>query len=152
MSAEIILRQVTMDDVALLLAWRNDPLTRNQSLSSEEIPQNMHRNWLQRSLDNENQQLYMAVKQTLPVGTVRAEYKNSSYQLSWTIAPAARGQGFGKIMVAVLVEQLSGEINAVIKQDNLASIRIAQYCNLALQRQENDILFFTRSAFENNEH
>ena len=37
----------------------------------------------------------------VPVGTVRADHSKGVYELSWTVAPAARGQGVAKEMVAM---------------------------------------------------
>ncbi|MDB5888528.1 MAG: GCN5-like N-acetyltransferase, partial [Rhodocyclales bacterium] len=60
MSADIVLRPATLQDAALLLDWRNDPLTRLSSHSADEIPLDEHLAWLNRILGDPLRQLLIA--------------------------------------------------------------------------------------------
>jgi predicted GNAT family acetyltransferase len=67
----------------------------------ELVEEDNHKKWLNSILNNENRQLYIALENEIPVGTVRADFdkQNIEYELSWTISPDFRGKGIGKIMV-----------------------------------------------------
>ena len=128
------LRPATMDDAKILFDWRNDPLTRQHSHNSGEVPWKSHLAWLQTSLANPARTLYIAESDGTAVGTVRADLlEGGEYELSWTVAPEARGKGFGKQMVLQFArEMLSGKrLLAEVKRGNIASEKIAQALGLS---------------------
>lgn len=126
MNENIKLRPVTIQDAELLLDWRNDPQTRQASHNTGEIQIEEHISWLESTLNNVNRSLFIAEEKDVPVGTVRSDYSDGVYELSWTVTPFARGRGVGKRMVSILANQISGPIRAEVKSENEASIRIAE--------------------------
>jgi len=129
----VSLRLATIKDAKLLLAWRNDPLTREASRNSGEVPWENHVAWLEKSLLMSERKLYIAEEAGVPVGTVRADrLANGVQELSWTIAPEARGRGLAKEMVFLFVRKiLPGEsLLAVVKAGNTASEKIAEALGL----------------------
>ena len=142
---DISLRLATMKDAQLLLDWRNDPATRGASKNSSVIPLQVHSSWLAEVILDPNRQLYVAETCSAPFGTVRADLLDGRWQLSWTVASGFRKQGFAKIMVALLADNLNGEISAEIKTENMASIRVAEHANMYLDHQANEILYFLRT-------
>lgn len=130
---DVRLRPATIADAELLFAWRNDPLTRAQSIHTEPVVWERHLAWLQASLQNPDRQLFIA-EQVLPaeqatvvLGTVRADKVAKAYELSWTVAPEQRGEGWGKKMVAALIDCLpaGAAYRAVVLNTNSASEQIA---------------------------
>ena len=130
---EVRLRPATIADAQLLFAWRNDPLTRTQSIRTQPVEWESHLAWLAASLQNPDRQLFIA-EQALPVeqatdvlGTVRADKMDEEYELSWTVAPEQRGYGWGRKMVAALIDQLPAGVayQAVVLNTNPVSQRIA---------------------------
>ncbi|MEO9461247.1 MAG: GNAT family N-acetyltransferase [Marinomonas sp.] len=115
-------RPITLDDAAMLLLWRNDPTTRKASVGSEPVEWEDHIEWLRSSLTNSNRELLLALLDEEPIGTVRID-RNDKIEMSWTIAPSARGKGLGKQMVRAALPD--GEVTARIKRYNIASQRIA---------------------------
>jgi RimJ/RimL family protein N-acetyltransferase len=79
----------------------------------------------------------------VPVGVVRADFRMDHCELSWTVAPEARGKGFGKAMVAKVARSLGGNVRAEVKQTNVASQSIAQAAGLRLERSNNGVLYFS---------
>ncbi|MEK9725449.1 MAG: hypothetical protein VW405_18495, partial [Rhodospirillaceae bacterium] len=65
-----------------------------------------------------------------PVVLVRAERDGDRWLFSWMVAPEARGQGHGRLIVAAMVGGLGGEVRAELKAGNPASARIAAACGL----------------------
>jgi RimJ/RimL family protein N-acetyltransferase len=142
---EVRLRPATMNDAELLFDWRNDPLTRAQSLQRQPVEWREHLVWLANSLQNPGRRLYIgeavteAEQAAALLGTVRFDRGEWSYELSWTVAPDQRGKGWGKKLVAALIACLPAGAcyRAVVLTDNPASQRIA--AGLAMQPE-------TRSA------
>lgn len=135
-----------MDDCDLLLAWRNDPVTRQASRREDAVGREDHVRWLRAVLADPQRQLYIAEEEGRPVGTVRADLSDGVYEISWTVAPSARGAGVGKRMVALLVEQFTGPLRAEVKVGNPASVRIAEATGFRLQSKAEGILHYFRPA------
>jgi|GEM_PF-1474209 len=144
--SKLTLRPTTLRDADLLLAWRNDPETQKASLHQTEIQADEHLRWLNKNLNNPNLRLLIAEQDGSAVGTVRAEFSDGVWELSWTIAPEHRGSGIGKQMVALLACELSGPIQAKVKSDNPASARIAAHVGMTLDREADGILYYSNRA------
>lgn len=127
----MILRPATMDDAAILFAWRNDPETRANSLNTDPVPWESHCDWLSASLENHNRDLLVAEIEGVPVGTVRID-RGEETEISWTVAPDRRGKGIGKQMVSLACSP--GEVVAHIKATNPASQAIAAHCGFQMER------------------
>jgi pseudaminic acid synthase len=96
-------RPATLDEAALLLAWRNDPETRRQSVSPHVVSGAEHRAWLENALSPGTQrQLFIASAGQKDVGVVRLDQSASgAHEISITVAPEARGLGLASaILVA----------------------------------------------------
>ncbi len=140
------LRPARAADSALLLAWRNDPLTRAASVDTAEVALADHERWLAASLANEGRRLLVAEEHAQAVGSLRADrLPGGAWELSWTVAPHARGRGLGQRMVALLAQELEGPLVARVRAENIASRRIAEACGLVLFSSEGGLLEF-RSA------
>lgn len=132
------LRPATFDDAALLLVWRNDPVTRQNFRSTAIVPLADHIAWLKKSLAMPTRKIYIAEEDGTPVGVVRADLHDGVQELDYTIAPEARGRGIGKMMVLQFVaEVLPGStLLAGIKRGNTASEKIAQALGLSRTEPE----------------
>ena len=137
------LRRATMQDAEMLLEWRNDELTRANSLNSDVVALKSHLKWLERSLSNLSVAIFIAEVDSVPVGTCRFNTVGDIYELSWTIAPQERGKGYGKQMVAMAIGLVKCDIIAQIKPDNAASIAVAKANGFELEAHC-DSAFITR--------
>jgi len=145
-SNDITLRPVKISDADLLLAWRNDPGTRSASHNTDEVSRENHIAWLTKTLENPNRRLLIAEKSGVPVGTVRADFDDGVWELSWTTAPNARGQGVAKGMVALLAQQIPEPIRAEIKPENTPSIRVAEDAGMIFNREVDGVMHYSRAA------
>ena len=134
-----ILRPATMADVDLLLLWRNDQETRRQSKTTAAVERADHVSWLNDVLANPNCDIRVAEVNGRPVGSVRADRSGDAWVLSWMVAPEARGKGFGQRIVASIVEDLHGEIQAQVRAENPASARIASAIGMRPQGKANGL-------------
>jgi UDP-2,4-diacetamido-2,4,6-trideoxy-beta-L-altropyranose hydrolase len=138
------LRPATAADAALLLAWRNDEATRLASHNTEPVHPEDHARWIDALLRNPARRLFIAEASGEPVGSVRADRDEdgSCHELSWTVAPAARGRGIGACMVRLLLAEVSGPVRAEVKPGNPASVRIAEAAGLCFEAERDGLMHF----------
>lgn len=140
------LRPATIDDADLLFAWRNDALTREASHGTAPVARDEHFAWLTRTLGDPRRKLFVAEVNGVPVGTVRSDFADGVCELSWTVAPSARGRGVGQRMVAQLAAGIAEPIRAEVKAGNAASVRIAVHAGMTFQKEVDGVLHFGRGA------
>jgi RimJ/RimL family protein N-acetyltransferase len=137
-------RPVTVDDYQLLLSWRNDPLTRQQSFQDHVISEAEHLQWLSMMLGRPDRHLWLVQRDGENVGVLRQDKLDGYCELSWTVSPQARGKGFGKQMVKQFADSLAGELRASIKPSNASSVKIALYAGFKLFQEEPEKLVYRR--------
>lgn len=129
MKEKLYLRLATVDDAKLIFDWANDPDVRQNSFSTDDIPWEVHKAWMNRVLADDSTLLYILMEDVAPVGQVRLA-NNGKWQISYSIGSAYRGQGYGKIILQLAENELlvaghGGEgLYAEVKKDNIASQRI----------------------------
>lgn len=128
-------RDATINDADLLLSWRNDPATVSASLVQGAVDPDDHIAWLTASLASEARELRIALADQMPIGTVRLDLTDDPdvWELSWTIAPEARGRGLGKEMVTAAAGLAQRPLIAHIRLDNAGSEKIAQAAGFRLE-------------------
>jgi len=109
-----------MDDAQRLFDWRNDPLTRAMSKTTDPVEWAGHVGWLERRLSRTAPMLFIAEIDGEPVGTFRVD----ADEISYTVAPEHRGKGVAKAMLQVAFARF-GKLRAEIKPENVASIKAA---------------------------
>tara|TARA_R110000824_G_scaffold36287_2_gene112963 strand:+ start:20786 stop:21205 length:420 start_codon:yes stop_codon:yes gene_type:complete len=121
------LRKTTFDDWELLLNWRNDPSTRNNSFTEDKVTIETHKLWFNDSLMNPRRKIYILEENKIPVGTIRADILiKDKYLLSWSISPTQRGKGYGTKILEMYLKNKKGEFIAKIKPENIPSIKMAK--------------------------
>jgi RimJ/RimL family protein N-acetyltransferase len=142
----IELRPATIQDAEMLFEWRNDTKTRSWSRNSAEVVREEHASWLTKTLNDACRNLFVAEENGVPVGTVRADLAGGVYELSWTVAPNARGRGVAKRMVALLASEIPEPIRAEVRTGNAASICVAEYAGMTYHGKSNGVLHYRRAA------
>jgi UDP-2,4-diacetamido-2,4,6-trideoxy-beta-L-altropyranose hydrolase len=140
-AAPLRLRPVQARDSALLLAWTNDPATRQQSFDPTPVPLARHEAWLAGQLAQPERYLLLlaeAADTGEPAGLIRfalatanepGTEPETAATLSYSLAPECRGRGWAAPLLlagtrAVLaafphVARVLGEVKAT----NVASVR-----------------------------
>lgn len=117
------------EDCDLLWQWANDPETRRNSFHTEQITLEEHKAWLSQVLADENTKLYILFENDVPVGQIRLLFLDR-WQISYSIAPEFRGQGYGKVLLQMAEKELiqNGYVGDVlfaeVKIHNIASQKI----------------------------
>ena len=121
------LRKAIFDDWKILLDWRNDPTTRENSFKTEEVSEQTHKLWFNDSLLNPYREIYILEDNLISVGSIRIDtLLINEYLLSWSIAPTQRGKGYGTKILEMLLQDRKGKFIAEIKPENIASIKMVQ--------------------------
>lgn len=130
MEGNVYLRQADRDDVELFFKWVNDSDVRANSFNTEPILWESHQKWFEKVLADNRVRIYVLMQDNLPVGQVRLAFKDSKWQINYSIVSAYRGQGYGKIILQLAENELIKEghagdnLFAEVKADNIASQRI----------------------------
>jgi len=144
------IRRAYKDDWKILLEWRNDKQTRKNSINSNLVSEEEHKRWFYDSLKSKDRGIYLVVEGTELVGTLRVDYVKNKKIISWTVAPRQRGKGFAKKMVKMLADSLGGKLEAIVKEENHPSIKVAEYAGFALIEKKEGLFVFNRINNENS--
>jgi RimJ/RimL family protein N-acetyltransferase len=142
----IRLRRATLRDSYQLLDWRNDPETREASVDTAPVTLAMHLAWLARTLERPDRQLFIAESEGAAIGTIRADCVAQGIELSWTVAPEHRRQGFGTRMVSEFAAQFESVLIARIKPANAASRKVAETAGFVRIGDADGLMVFRRGA------
>ncbi len=135
MNRKITLRNATFDDAERLLEWRNDAVTRQNSLQEGQVERDQHLLWLAARLRDSESNLLIAEDAGIPVGTIRQDWqaKRSVCELSFTVAPEKRRQGYGSALVRQALGNLHHvTVTAVVKSVNFGSRKILENLGFTL--------------------
>lgn len=124
----ILLRKVEEGDCRLLWEWANDPVVRQNSLSTDPIPWDDHVRWFRAKKGDPQVLMYVAeLKPGLPIGQVRFDVQGAEAVVSVSIDGRYRGQGLGGRVIAEAAEDMLQKgvetLLAYIKPGNKASVQ-----------------------------
>jgi len=120
------LREATMDDMALVYHWRNDPITRRDSHQQEPIPWEGHEAWYTERLSESPDTMWVAYYNKQPIGYGRCDDRvNYRSLISVALDVAWRRRGYGVSLIQLTTKKITkrGRIPvAHIFPANVASI------------------------------
>ena len=137
------LRKVTKSDWKVLLEWRNDKITRQNSFNSELISINTHKEIIKNTLINTDRTLFILEYNETPVGTIREDrLDKDEFELSYTISPMYRGKKIGQIMISLYLIERKGSFLCEVKEENVASIKMIEKLGFKLFNTEKRVNFY----------
>jgi RimJ/RimL family protein N-acetyltransferase len=141
----VTVRKAIADDAADLLVWRNDPLTRAMSRTTEPVAATDHARWFQGALQDPTCTLLIGEDDGRKIGMVRLA-RGGETEVSINLNPAVRGQGLARKLLALALAEERGAILAVIKPENLASIRLFEGAGFVRQETREGLTRYVRPA------
>lgn len=132
--------------VDILLRWRNDPDTQRASRRSRLFGREEYREEFANALSLGSEiSLFYENGSDLPVGFVKLDPDHVDCcrkQLSWTVAPEARGRGVGTRMLVSAIRVFgcdrSQKLRAEIKASNTSSLKLAERAGFLKERESED--------------
>ncbi|MFB4352925.1 bifunctional UDP-2,4-diacetamido-2,4,6-trideoxy-beta-L-altropyranose hydrolase/GNAT family N-acetyltransferase [Microbacterium sp. LS_15] len=140
------------DDAELLLAWRNDEVTRRNSRDGSVVDEQGHLAWLTRSLAAADRRLLVIEEGGVPVATCRWDRRSTTdWEVSITVAPDARGRGVaGRALAAAqraLIAPDPVRMIAVVHEQNAASRRVFERAGYLPQNPADEAGFLALSQW-----
>ncbi len=146
----LALRKATKADAETLFRWRNNPDTRANSFQTDPISYEEHVEWLESTLRNPAQEIFILCEGDTLIGQVRLSMENDMATISYSIDTAYRAQGYGKAILQ-LVENLCVKrgtlrsLRGYVKKKNIASQVIFEALGYECERDaELDCLKYTK--------
>lgn len=102
------LRKATLSDAKIIYEWANDPVTRKNSFSHEEIKWDDHIAWYTKKLSDSNCLFFILEDGQIPAGSIRLDCVPGPNEaiISYNISPAFRGRGLGKTILMLIEEKV----------------------------------------------
>ena len=138
------LREVKKSDWKVLLEWKNDKITRQNSFNSELISINKHEEYIANTITNSNRTQFILEYNEIPVGTIREDKleRGGEFELSYTISPMYRGKKIGQIMISLYLIERKGTFLCEVKEENIPSIKMIEKLGFKLFKTENRVNFY----------
>ena len=143
--SNLALRPAIQLDAKSLFNLRNHPEVRRRSNNPDEIDFKTHCQWFDKVMLDQNKKILIAEQDAQFVGMVRFEKTDEAYLMSWAVSPEVHGQGIGKSMLKNAIESMGNHrLVAEIKEDNLASISIAESAGMTQVGKTKDTLLYQK--------
>ena len=137
------LREVTKSDWKVLLEWRNDKITRQNSFNSDLVSVSEHKEYIKNTITNPNRTIFILEYNEIRVGTIREDrLEKDELELSYTISPMYRGKKIGQIMMSLYLIERKGVFLCEVKEENILSIKMIEKLGFKLFNVEKRVNFY----------
>jgi UDP-2,4-diacetamido-2,4,6-trideoxy-beta-L-altropyranose hydrolase len=144
----LVARTVRSSDEHLLLAWANDPVTRQNAFTTETISAEAHHRWFQARLSTPDQCRFFIIETEdgTPIGQVRFECADeNSWVISYSLAAALRGRGYGRVLLQTALIALSSDrpgasVVGLVKAGNVQSSRIFESLGFSSRVRDEQVI------------
>jgi UDP-2,4-diacetamido-2,4,6-trideoxy-beta-L-altropyranose hydrolase len=127
--------------------WVNEKSVRLNSVNSEPVPWTTHEAWFKRKLENIDTKLYIFHVQGIPAGQVRVEFSDAAWTINYSVDENFRGYGVGSFICNMAIEEIrkvsNSRINALVKRENIASIRVFERLNFKIDKERDGYVYFS---------
>lgn len=126
----LVLRVAGLQDSGFVWYWRNDPVTRRNSINTESVPWSSHRDWYSEQLSDPDTRIFI-LEHPIDGPLAQARYQKQEAEVAEvhvTVAPASRGRGLGTRLLRESAPEAFKSLavqalRAIVKQDNASSAR-----------------------------
>ena len=137
------LRAVVKSDWKVLLEWRNDKITRQNSFNSDLVSVSEHKEYIKNTITNPNRTLFILEYNEIPVGTIREDrLEKDEFELSYTISPMYRGKKISQIMMSLYLIERIGTFFCQVNEENIPSIKMIEKLGFKLFNTEKKLNFY----------
>jgi RimJ/RimL family protein N-acetyltransferase len=138
MTAELILRPATMQDVRKIFEWRNAPEIVMRSTTGRPVSWDEHQAWFGETINGTSRRLFVLVRGDDELGQVRFDRKNGMAVISVYLLERFTGRGLGIQAIRRGCERIAREwgvrrIIAHVQDGNLRGKRAFAKCGFVEQ-------------------
>lgn len=149
--SSIKMRIVNEADCMDLFNWRNDPVTRKNSVSNTDaVPLEDHKKWFAVKLKDPHSRIYIGVAEKNKVGMMRFDVEDDHIVVTTHVNPLYRGIGVGTKIMALTTrdayEKFKKPIIAKIRNDNVASIKMCAKNGYIIKEKTKDTTYMQFSG------
>lgn len=135
-----IFNEVVNEDWDILLEWRNDEYTRKMSHNNKEIKRKEHYGFMKKLNINPNRKQYIFSHDKNKIGTIREDIlEDDIKELSYSINPKYRGNGYGKLMMFLFLFDKKGKFQCEVKTTNIGSVKMCEWSGFNLIKTINEV-------------
>lgn len=126
---KLFLIEACSSDEQLLLSWRNEEKTRQQSVTSHIISSEEHHNWFHGVLEDPNIKILILYLGGHPIGSIRFECCGGQAMISYSVDCGYRGLGLGTKLICMAINYAEKKLNvsqlfAETKENNYMSQKV----------------------------
>ena len=149
MVSKLTIKNADTNDCIDIFNWRNNPESRKMFLITRKVSWDEHKEWFKNSLLNPRKVLlicYDEIKEK--VGIVRFDIENTQTLISINLNPSKRGRGLSRQCLTESIKffisnyNLNGKIVAIIKEENIRSIKSFKSSGFILTNKKNGKNYF----------
>jgi L-amino acid N-acyltransferase YncA len=145
-------RLAQANDCAVLLDWRNDPVSIRYSKSHAPVTQEEHNRWFTTTLGSTNTLLLIAEIDGVATATTRFDRVSRNlpaYRISINVAPNHRGKGLGNHLLCSAISKFftlrNADLVADVHQDNIVSQKVFKSAGFVETKVNGDFKQFSFS-------
>ena len=134
-----------------IFQWRNDPLTRQNSINTDPVSLKDHNQWFNEVLNSRNTELLIGIKDSIKVGVCRFSLNNlsNSVEVSINLNPLMRGKRISKKLLEESINYYLKTnkvmLTATIRIDNIPSIKIFEELNFIKIKSTDSFNYYERN-------
>ena len=134
-----------------IFQWRNDPLTRQNSVNTDPVSLKDHNQWFNEVLNSRNTELLIGIKDSIKVGVCRFSLNNlsNSVEVSINLNPLMRGKRISKKLledsINYYLKNNKVMLTATIRIDNIPSIKIFEELNFIKTKSTDSFNYYERN-------
>lgn len=150
------IRRVIEADSKDIWQWRNDPITKNNSINIDDISWDNHCIWFHESLQNPDLFLYIGIdSENFKIGLCLFEVSGNEAKVSINLNPTFRNKGLSEPLLIGSIRQLYKTSNiilhAAIKNFNIASEKCFKKAGFIHISDDNEYKYYRRYSEVNTD-
>ena len=134
-----------------IFQWRNDPLTRQNSVNTSTVSLKDHNQWFNEVLNSRNTELLIGIENSIKVGVCRFCLNNlsNSVEVSINLNPLMRGKRISKKLLEESINYYLKNnkvmLTATIRINNIPSIKIFEELNFIKTKSTDSFNYYERN-------
>ena len=136
----LFLHKATKKDVETTYRWASNPEITKYLSTTKEIDWESHKKWFYGKIEEEDCEYYMLFEKEIPVGSIKFEIQEKGAAgVNYLIDPSFQGRGFGKLLLALGVEEIKTNrpevkfVGGLVRNENLASIKVFSALDFSIE-------------------